>query len=118
MINRCLVVGFVYAIGGRDSDGHELSSVERLNCATETWSFIKALPKKLYSHGAAVCKGKVCIITCNHHYGKKYQDGTPMFYLIVRAVDRGHTGIFSPAKMRNKPTVSILGILLCPCIGN
>lgn len=52
--------GFIYAIAGRD-DKQVLKSVERLDCEAETWSYVRALPRKLYDHAAAVCEGKIYV---------------------------------------------------------
>ena len=41
-------------IGGKD-DRQTLSSVEKLDCDTEQWSYVRAIPLKLYDHAAAVC---------------------------------------------------------------
>ena len=48
-------------IGGRD-DKQVLKSVERLDCMQETWSYVRAIPKKTYDHAAAVLAGKVRLL--------------------------------------------------------
>ena len=45
-------------IGGKD-DRQTLSSVEKLDCDTEQWSYVRAIPLKLFDHAAAVCDDKV-----------------------------------------------------------
>ena len=45
-------------IAGKD-DRQSLSSVEKLTCDTETWSYVKALPQKIWDHAAVTCEGKV-----------------------------------------------------------
>ena len=45
-------------IAGKD-DRQTLSSVEKLDCDTEQWSYVRAIPQKVFDHAAAVCDGKV-----------------------------------------------------------
>ena len=45
-------------IAGKD-DRRTLSSVEKLDCDTETWSYVRSIPQKTWDHAAAVCDGKV-----------------------------------------------------------
>ena len=48
-------------IGGKD-DRQTLSSVEKLDCDTEQWSYVRAIPLKLFDHAAAVCDDKVGLL--------------------------------------------------------
>ena len=44
-----MVLGCLYVIGGKDNK-QTLSSVEKLDCQTNTWSYVKPLPKALSSN--------------------------------------------------------------------
>src|SRR4051812_36795775 len=52
----------VYAIGGRNPNGVELTKVIAYNVATNTWSFRRPLPIPLAeTNGAAVINGKIYV---------------------------------------------------------
>ncbi|KAK3099577.1 hypothetical protein FSP39_006430, partial [Pinctada imbricata] len=52
--------GCLYVIGGRDNK-QSLSSVEKLDCKSNTWSYVRPIPQALNSHCAVTYKDKIYI---------------------------------------------------------
>jgi len=51
---------FIYAIGGKNREG-ALSSVERYDLSTNSWSFVRSMPAAYYAHAGCVMKDTVYV---------------------------------------------------------